>query len=129
MRNSMPPRVFHVTTIPRQVRFLLVRNSPLNSALTLPEPTNFIQVVLKGVSNKEGALGLVMPAYASSLSNADRSEVGGLPASHSHQTLTLDRLGEESSSGPTRAGGVALRERRRFHDRIQSQWTNRFGAQ
>ncbi len=43
----------------------------LNSALTLPEPTNFIQVVLKGVSNKEGALGLVMPAYASSLTNAD----------------------------------------------------------
>ena len=43
----------------------------LNSALTLPEPTNFIQVVLKGVSNKEGAPGLVMPAYASSLSNAD----------------------------------------------------------
>ncbi len=28
-------------------------------------------MVLKGVSNKEGAPGLVMPAYASSLSNAD----------------------------------------------------------
>jgi mono/diheme cytochrome c family protein len=43
----------------------------LSSALTLPEPTNFIQVVLKGVSNKEGAPGLVMPGYASSLSDAD----------------------------------------------------------
>lgn len=43
----------------------------LSSALTLPEPTNFIQVVLKGVSNTEGAPGLVMPAYASSFSDAD----------------------------------------------------------
>src|SRR6202040_4406345 len=43
----------------------------LNSALTLPEPTNFIQVVLKGISNTEGAPGLVMPAYASSFSDAD----------------------------------------------------------
>ena len=43
----------------------------LNSALTLPEPTNFIQVVLKGISNTEGAPGLVMPAYASSLTDAD----------------------------------------------------------
>ncbi len=43
----------------------------LNSALTLPEPTNFIQVVLKGIGNTEGAPGLVMPAYASSLTDAD----------------------------------------------------------
>jgi mono/diheme cytochrome c family protein len=43
----------------------------LNSALTLPEPTNFIQVVLHGVSNVEGAPGLVMPAYASSLTDGD----------------------------------------------------------
>lgn len=49
----------------------------LNSALTLPKPTNFIQVVLNGVSNTEtddnteGAAGLVMPAYKSSLSDAE----------------------------------------------------------
>lgn len=43
----------------------------LNSALSLSEPTNFIQVVLKGVSAKEGAPGLVMPAYAASFSDAD----------------------------------------------------------
>lgn len=43
----------------------------LNSALTLPEPTNFIQIVLKGISNTEGAPGLVMPAYASSLTDSD----------------------------------------------------------
>jgi cytochrome c553 len=39
-------------------------------ALTLPEPTNFIQAVLKGIGNREGAPGLVMPAYASSFSDA-----------------------------------------------------------
>jgi len=43
----------------------------LNSALTLPEPTNFIQVVLKGVGDTEGGPGLVMPGYASALSDAD----------------------------------------------------------
>jgi mono/diheme cytochrome c family protein len=43
----------------------------LNSALTLPEPTNFIQAVLKGISNTEGAPGLVMPAYASSFTDGE----------------------------------------------------------
>lgn len=49
----------------------------LNSSVTLSEPTNFIQVVLNGVSNTEtdnnteGAAGLVMPAYGSSLTDAE----------------------------------------------------------
>jgi mono/diheme cytochrome c family protein len=49
----------------------------LNSSLALSEPTNFIQVVLNGVSstetdnNSEGAAGLVMPAYDSSLTDAE----------------------------------------------------------
>jgi len=49
----------------------------LNSSLALDEPTNFIQVVLDGVSttetdnNTEGAAGLVMPAYGSSLTDAE----------------------------------------------------------
>ncbi len=49
----------------------------LNSSLTLSEPTNFIQVVLNGVSNKgtdnntEGAAGLVMPTYGSSLTDSE----------------------------------------------------------
>jgi mono/diheme cytochrome c family protein len=43
----------------------------LNSALSLPEPTNFIQAVLWGVGDTDGARGLVMPAYASSFSDAE----------------------------------------------------------
>ena len=43
----------------------------LNSALSLPEPTNFIQTVLRGIGSTEGAPGLVMPGYASSLSDAE----------------------------------------------------------
>jgi len=49
----------------------------LSSSLRLSEPTNFIQVVLNGVSNAEtdnnteGAAGLVMPAYDSSLTDAE----------------------------------------------------------
>jgi cytochrome c553 len=37
----------------------------------LPEPTNFIQAVLRGIGNTEGAPGLVMPAYASSFTDAE----------------------------------------------------------
>jgi mono/diheme cytochrome c family protein len=49
----------------------------LNSSLTLSEPTNFIQPVLRGIGNADGAPGLVMPAYASSLTNV---QVAGLAA-------------------------------------------------
>jgi len=49
----------------------------LNSSLMLAEPTNFIQVVLNGVTNTEGAAGLVMPEYGSSLTD---SEIAGLAA-------------------------------------------------
>ena len=48
----------------------------LNSALTLPEPTNFIQVVLNGIGSTDGAPGLVMPAYAS-LTDAEIARLGG----------------------------------------------------
>ncbi len=43
----------------------------LNSALTLPEPTNFIHVVLEGIGIRDGGPGLVMPGYAAALSDAD----------------------------------------------------------
>ncbi len=43
----------------------------LNIALTLSEPTNFIQTVLKGIGSTEGAPGLVMPPFAASLSDAE----------------------------------------------------------
>jgi mono/diheme cytochrome c family protein len=43
----------------------------LNSALTLSDPTNLIQIVLHGISISEGADGLVMPSYAWALTNAD----------------------------------------------------------
>jgi mono/diheme cytochrome c family protein len=43
----------------------------LNSALNLPEPTNFIHVVLNGIGIAEGGRGLVMPSYAAALSDAD----------------------------------------------------------
>lgn len=43
----------------------------LNSALTLAEPANFIEPVLRGIGSRDGAPGLVMPAYATSLSDAE----------------------------------------------------------
>jgi mono/diheme cytochrome c family protein len=43
----------------------------LNSALTLPEPTNFLHVVLEGIGLNEGGPGLAMPGYAAALSDTD----------------------------------------------------------
>jgi mono/diheme cytochrome c family protein len=43
----------------------------LSSALSLPEPTNFIHVVLDGIRIAEGGPGLVMPGYADALSDTD----------------------------------------------------------
>ena len=43
----------------------------LNSSLTLSEPTNFIQVVLNGVGDTEGAPDLVMPGYGASLTDSE----------------------------------------------------------
>jgi mono/diheme cytochrome c family protein len=47
----------------------------LNSALTLPEPTNFIHVVLWGIGTAEGGPGLVMPSYDAALSDADIARI------------------------------------------------------
>ncbi len=49
----------------------------LNSALTSADPTNFIQVVLQGVSATDGAPGLVMPGYGSSLNDAEIVRLAG----------------------------------------------------
>ena len=43
----------------------------LTSALTLPDPTNLIQVVLRGVNANEGIPGVVMPSFAQGFSDSD----------------------------------------------------------
>jgi mono/diheme cytochrome c family protein len=43
----------------------------LNTALTLPEPTNFIRVVLDGIGIRDGMPGVMMPGFARALSDSD----------------------------------------------------------
>ena len=43
----------------------------LNSAVHLPDPSNLIQVILRGISSEEGIPGVVMPAFGGALSDAD----------------------------------------------------------
>ena len=43
----------------------------LNSALSLPEPTNLVQVMLRGISASDGMSGVVMPGFARALTDAD----------------------------------------------------------
>src|SRR5260370_18412856 len=47
----------------------------LTSALSLPDPTNLIQVVLRGVGAQEGIPGLVMPSFAQAFNDADFGRV------------------------------------------------------
>jgi mono/diheme cytochrome c family protein len=47
----------------------------LNSALNLPDPTNLIQVVLRGVGAEEGMPGVVMPSFAQGLSDTDIARI------------------------------------------------------
>lgn len=47
----------------------------LNSAVSLSDPTNLIQVMLFGVSAREGALGIVMPGFASGFNDSDIARI------------------------------------------------------
>jgi len=47
----------------------------LNNALNLPEPANFIQVVLRGIDAKDGITGVVMPSFGGALSDADIARI------------------------------------------------------
>jgi mono/diheme cytochrome c family protein len=47
----------------------------LNSAVHLPNPSNLIQVILRGVSAQEGMPGVVMPAFGGALSDADVARI------------------------------------------------------
>jgi cytochrome c553 len=49
----------------------------LNTALTLPQPTNFIHVVLDGIGIREGTPGVMMPGFASALSDGDIAQLAG----------------------------------------------------
>jgi len=43
----------------------------LNSALSLPDPTNLIQVVLRGINASDGMPGVVMPSFAQAFTDTD----------------------------------------------------------
>ena len=47
----------------------------LNSAVHLPDPSNLIQVIVRGISAEEGMPGVVMPAFGGALSDADIARI------------------------------------------------------
>jgi mono/diheme cytochrome c family protein len=47
----------------------------LNSAAHLSDPSNLIQVILQGISSEAGTPGVVMPAFAGALSDADIARI------------------------------------------------------
>jgi mono/diheme cytochrome c family protein len=47
----------------------------LNSAAHLSDPSNLIQVILRGISAEEGMSGVVMPAFGGALSDADVARI------------------------------------------------------
>jgi mono/diheme cytochrome c family protein len=47
----------------------------LNSALTSPDPSSLIQVILHGMQPGDGLAGLAMPAYAHALSDEEIAQL------------------------------------------------------
>jgi cytochrome c553 len=47
----------------------------LNSAVNLADPTNLIQVILRGIGAHEGIPGVVMPSFARALSDTDIAHI------------------------------------------------------
>jgi mono/diheme cytochrome c family protein len=47
----------------------------LNSAAHLSDPSNLIQVIIRGISAEEGMPGVVMPAFGAALSDADVARI------------------------------------------------------
>lgn len=47
----------------------------LNSALSLPDPTNLVQVMLRGISASEGIPGVVMPGFAHAFTDTDIARI------------------------------------------------------
>jgi len=47
----------------------------LNSALNLPDPSNFIEVVLHGIDAEDGIPGVVMPSFGHALSDGDIAHI------------------------------------------------------
>ncbi len=61
----------------------------LNSALNLPEPNNFIQVVLRGIDAKDGIPGVVMPGFGLGAQRRRHRAHRGLSATHAHEFAAL----------------------------------------
>ena len=47
----------------------------LNSSVHLPDPSNLIQVIVRGIGAEEGMPGVVMPAFGDALSDADIARI------------------------------------------------------
>ena len=61
----------------------------LNSALNLPDPTNFIQVVLHGIDAEDGIPGVVMPSFGAGAQRRRHRPHRRLSAPHAHELCRL----------------------------------------
>ena len=84
----------------------------LNSAVSAPDPSNLIQVILHGVGKNEGLPGAMMPGFAHALSNTDIAQLAAyLRRSRSHQPAwtnleaTVARLRAGSHAASQAANG------------------------
>lgn len=84
----------------------------LNTAISAPDPSNLIQVILHGVGKNEGLQGELMPGFAHALSNTDIAQLAAyLRRSRSHQPAwtnleaTVARLRGASHAGSQAASG------------------------
>ena len=85
----------------------------LNTAVNLPDPSNFIQVVLHGVAAKDGMPGVVMPSFRIGVQRPRHRAYCRLSAPHAHKFAALARPRQENRRTARTDEPVAMKQRLR----------------
>ena len=81
----------------------------LNSALNLSEPTNLIQVVLRGISAKDGIPGVVMPGFRQALGDADIARIAAYLRRTRTNFAAMARPRVEGRRDPPQISRIAMK--------------------
>ena len=83
----------------------------LNSAVNLPDPSNLIQVILRGISAEEGMPGVVMPSVRVGAQRCRRRPHCRVSPAHAHELSALARPRHEDRGDAPADQRLAIRSR------------------
>ena len=81
----------------------------LNSAVNLPDPSNFIEVMLNGIDAEDGIPGVVMPSFGHALSDSDIARIAAYLRRTRTTSAALARPRRADHRTPRQGGCIAMR--------------------